>query len=73
MIPIYVYMTCAHLCDVGAPYVPPTEREFAAGDTVKVELDPEVWKMLQEGFGGWNDYMATVSMDQKTISLFVLG
>ena len=44
----------------GAPYEPPKHREFAAGDRVKVELDPEVWQLLQNGHGGWNDMMAMV-------------
>ena len=46
----------------GAPYEPPREGEFAAGDTVKVELDPDVWKLMQNGHGGWNDLMGNVRL-----------
>ena len=34
---------------------------LAAGDTVKVELDVEILKLMQEQHGGWNDTMSTVS------------
>ena len=47
---------------VGAPYEPLREGEFAAGDTVKVELDPDVWKLMQNGHGGWNDLMGMVRL-----------
>ena len=47
---------------VGAPYEPPREGEFAAGDSVKVELDPDVWKLMQNGHGGWNDLMGMVRL-----------
>lgn len=40
-------------------------RVFAAGDVVKVELDPDVLKLLQEGHGGWNDLMFEVKMYYK--------
>ena len=46
----------------GAPYEPPKDGEFSAGDTVKVELDPDVWKLMQNGHGGWNDLMANVRL-----------
>ena len=35
-------------------------EELAAGDHVKVELDPDVWKRMQQGHGEWNDRMAEV-------------
>ena len=35
---------------------------LAAGDHVKVELDPDVWKRMQEGHGEWNDRMAEVTI-----------
>ena len=47
---------------VGAPFEPLREGEFSAGDTVKVELDPDVWKLMQNGHGGWNDLMANVRL-----------
>ena len=46
----------------GAPYEPLKEGEFAAGDSVKVELDPDVWKLMQNGHGGWNDRMSMVRL-----------
>ena len=46
----------------GAPYEPLREEEFSAGDTVKVELDPDVWKLMQNGHGGWNDLMGMVRL-----------
>ena len=45
----------------GAPYEAPSQTTFAAGDRIKVDLNPDVWKRLQEGHGGWNDIMASVS------------
>ena len=40
----------------------PTYRSspFVSGDRVKVQLEVEVFKMMQEGHGGWNDQMAEV-------------
>ena len=37
------------------------ECEFAAGDTVRVDLDLDSAKLLQEGHGGWTDGMNGVS------------
>ena len=54
-------LTCPSLPYPGAPYEPQNEQDFAAGDMVKVELDPDIWKYLQEGHGGWNDLMNMVS------------
>ena len=34
---------------------------FVAGDRVRVMLDLEIFKMMQEGHGGWSDKMAEVS------------
>ena len=36
------------------------EFEFAAGDTVRVDLDVETAKLMQEGHGGWIDAMTDV-------------
>jgi hypothetical protein len=43
---------------VGAPNAPPPPskpHDFQAGDRVKVQLELEIFKMMQEGHGGWND------------------
>ena len=34
-----------------------SEYEFAAGDTVRVDLDLESAKLMQEDHGGWVDAM----------------
>ena len=39
-----------------------SSERLAAGDTVKVELDEAVLKLLQAEHGGWDDSMATVSV-----------
>ena len=49
-----------HLPVLGAPFVPsppPKPQEFSSGDRVRVQLELEVFKMMQEGHGGWNDQM----------------
>ena len=33
---------------------------FVSGDRVKVQLEVEIFKMMQEGHGGWNDQMTEV-------------
>lgn len=53
----------------GAPHEPPSEVEFAAGDRVRVELDPDVWKLMQDGHGGWNDLMSMVSVPGILLSV----
>ena len=35
--------------------------KFKAGDCVKVQLEVEIFRQMQEGHGGWNDQMAEVS------------
>ena len=56
-------ISTSHVCHcIGAPYEPLKEVEFAAGDSVKVELDPDVWKLMQNGHGGWNDLMSMVRL-----------
>ena len=49
----------------GAPYqdAPPVTQKLASGDNVRVQLDIEVFKAMQEGHGGWNDQMAEVSKE----------
>ena len=34
--------------------------KFKAGDQVKVQLEVEIFRQMQEGHGGWNDQMAEV-------------
>ena len=34
---------------------------FAVGDQVRVQLEEEIVKMMQEGHGGWQDDMVEVS------------
>ena len=34
--------------------------QFAIGDRVRVQLDLEIFRMMQEGHGGWKDDMAEV-------------
>ena len=36
------------------------EEEIVAGDIVKVDLDPEVFKMMHEAGGLWRDSMTNV-------------
>lgn len=44
----------------GAPHRPPEPSEFASSDYVSMELDTEIFQMLQETHGGWNFAMADV-------------
>lgn len=66
---------------VGAPYVPPPTphpppcpkpQEFSSGDRVRVQLDEEIFKMMQEGHGGWNDQMVEVCSFCPTFLWFPL-
>lgn len=34
-----------------------------SGDLVQVELDVEIFRMMQEGHGGWNDAMVEVRVE----------
>lgn len=38
---------------------------FKVGNKVKVDMDPELLKVMQEGHGGWNPKMAEVSIRIK--------
>ena len=56
--------TCT--CTVGGAVSSGSEGgdyEFAAGDTVRVDLDPQTAKLMQEGHGGWNEAMTHVSTE----------
>ena len=46
----------------GAPPCPPQPYEFASSDYVRMELDMEIFEMLQETHGGWNPAMANVGV-----------
>ena len=45
----------------GYKYPEVSEVEMSAGDAVMVQADPDVFKVAQDGHGGWNDRMAEVS------------
>jgi E3 ubiquitin-protein ligase mind-bomb len=47
-----------HLQVLGAPPCPPQPSEFASSDYVRMELDMEIFEMLQQTHGGWNPAMA---------------
>ena len=47
---------------LGAPLMPPNPQEFSTGDYVKVELELGVFRLMQDGHGGWSEHMATVSV-----------
>lgn len=60
-------MVCMHVLNIeimylcaGSMYTPLDSGELSAGDAVRVELDPDVFKVTQQGHGGWNDGMAEV-------------
>lgn len=38
------------------------DEKLAAGDLVRVQLDLDLFKSMQEGHGGWNDGMLEVSL-----------
>lgn len=44
------------ICSVAPSYA------FKVGDKVRVDLDVDTLKMMQEGHGGWNPKMADVSI-----------
>ena len=44
----------------GAPVEPSEEFDLVAGDRIKVNLDQDVWKLMQESCGEWSDSMAIV-------------
>lgn len=46
-----------------APTVASTDSstpKLKVGDRVKVQLEVEIFRQMQEGHGGWNDQMAEV-------------
>ena len=46
----------------GTPLPPPDPQEFSSGDYVRVELDQDVLRLMQEGHGGWSSDMGDVSI-----------
>ena len=38
---------------------------FAAGDTVTVQLESEILKLMQADHGGWNDTMSSVRIGRE--------
>lgn len=58
------------LCPPGAPYkesqlAPPSA--FKQGDKVRVSLDVAVFKLMQEGHGGWNEQMTQVKKNGRAV------
>ena len=64
---VHVYMYIGTHCGycfvylAGAPIPPADPRALSSGDYVRVELELEVFQIMQQGHGGWNPSMATVS------------
>lgn len=40
---------------------PGISHQFKVGDKVRVDLETDILRMMQEGHGGWNPRMADVS------------
>ena len=62
---VYSHVMCVHdywyICFIGAPYGQPKANEIISGDLIQVQLDADVFKMMQTvQHGGWNDRMAMV-------------
>ena len=60
---IYLYLLCPCVTtclDVGAPLVSPGPQDISTGDLVRVELEADIFKAMQEGHGGWSDPMLEV-------------
>ena len=53
-------MSCIILSGLSATVTTFDEEEIVAGDLVKVELDLELFKMMHEAVGLWNDHMTVV-------------
>ena len=60
-----MYLYVVRYIGVGAPEAGGksfSSTAFAAGDTVSVQLEVDILRLLQEDHGGWNDTMASVSI-----------
>ena len=73
---IYMYMCIQNVCVyrlflllavLGAPRPLVDPAAVSTGDLVRVELEPEVFRAVQEGHGGWNDMMLNVRRLTHTI------
>ena len=53
-------MMCHSHAGLGAAVTAFEEEEIVAGDMVKVELDPEVFKMMHEAADLWKDDLSMV-------------
>ena len=49
-----------------------THHQFKVGDKVRVDLDVEILKAMQEGHGGWNPRMADVRIQKLIVYLIFL-
>ena len=47
-----------------------SNNSFSVGDKVKINVNVEVFKQMQEGHGGWNQKMADVSIFKLHVKLF---
>jgi len=45
---------------VGAPLQPSEEFDLVPGDRIKVNLDKDLWKLMQESCGEWREDMSMV-------------
>jgi len=45
----------------GAPHATSKPEEVSVGDHVRIRVDDETLKAMQEGHGGWNDLMRGAS------------
>ena len=62
----------AFICSAGEPPLPIDPQEFVVGDYVRVELDSDIFRLMQEGHGGWNIFMNEVSCCGSTINRFTI-
>jgi len=64
-------------CNTGAAAPKPEVTSKAgqgllvSGDNVRIQLDVDVFKAMQDGHGGWNDSMADVSALLRIMGLIV--
>ena len=49
------------------------EYEFAAGDSVRVDVDLQTVKLMQEGHGGWADAMTDVICTAAYMHMQAMG
>ena len=65
-IPDYTPPTVLLTTDVGGPFcsseVPFEHHGLVPGDNVRVGLDVDIFKVMQEGHGDWDDSLLNVSL-----------